>query len=193
MVKCLGICFSLCCALCSPPQRTRGGSNMAATIKREANSRETTRKSQPAVITFYYNFLCLFCTQDKELSQIHSCMCLRWTPLWRACHHLQCVSGTPPPVSPMGWGSTSWMVRETWGGGPLSALLCLREYMAFRTLMIPCSEHYKLIAPAKTSLTAIKISCFCGHMTEMISRVINMRLLLLHTTFWTQNLTFLFF
>ena len=34
-----------------------------------------------------------------------------------------------------------------------------------------------LIAPAKTSLMAIKISYFCGHMTEMISGVVNMALL----------------
>lgn len=40
MVKCWGICFSLCCALCSPPQRTRGGSNTAATVKKEDNPRE---------------------------------------------------------------------------------------------------------------------------------------------------------
>lgn len=58
MVKCLGICFSLCCALCSPPQRTRGGSNTAATIKREPNSKAM--GTQPTNITFYYYFLYLF-------------------------------------------------------------------------------------------------------------------------------------
>lgn len=46
MVKCLGICFSLCCALCSPPQRTRGGSNTAATIKQEPNPHEIKIKLQ---------------------------------------------------------------------------------------------------------------------------------------------------
>lgn len=40
MVKCWGICFSLCCALGSPPRRTRGGSNMAATVKKEDNPPE---------------------------------------------------------------------------------------------------------------------------------------------------------
>lgn len=41
-----------------------------------------------------------------------------------------------------------------------------------------------LIAPAKTSLMAIKISYFCGYKTEMISRVINMVVVvrLLHET-----------
>lgn len=40
MVKCWGICFSLCCALGSPPRRTRGGSNTAATVKKEDNPPE---------------------------------------------------------------------------------------------------------------------------------------------------------
>lgn len=40
---------------------------------------------------------------------------------------------------------------------------------------------------------AIKISYFCGYMTEMISRVINMAVvLLLHETALTQNLAFAF-
>jgi len=60
MVKCLGICFSLCCALCSPPQRTRGGSNMAVTIKRKSNPREM--KIKPTNKTFYCCFLYLLCT-----------------------------------------------------------------------------------------------------------------------------------
>lgn len=47
-----------------------------------------------------------------------------------------------------------------------------------------------LIAPAKTSLMAIKMSYFCGYMTEMISCVINMVLLLLHRTVLTQSLAF---
>lgn len=47
-----------------------------------------------------------------------------------------------------------------------------------------------LTAPEKTSLMAIKISYFCGYMTEMISRVINMELQ--HVTVLTQNLAFPF-
>lgn len=73
MVKCLGICFSLCCALCSPPQRTRGGSNMAATIKREQNPRETEEKKekgQPAVITFYYVFFFCICSTRRTKSLV---------------------------------------------------------------------------------------------------------------------------
>lgn len=37
---------------------------------------------------------------------------------------------------------------------------------------------------------AIKITFFCGPMTEMISRVVNMELLLLHRTVLTQILAF---
>lgn len=46
MVKCWGICFSLCCALCSPPRRTRGGSNTAATVKKGDNPREIRKNPQ---------------------------------------------------------------------------------------------------------------------------------------------------
>lgn len=46
MVKCWGICFSLCCALCSPPRRTRGGSNTAATVKKGDNPRQIRKNPQ---------------------------------------------------------------------------------------------------------------------------------------------------
>lgn len=61
MVKCLGICFSLCCAPCSPPQRTRGGSNTAATIKKEPNPHEI--KIKPRVHSLLaLHFITIFCT-----------------------------------------------------------------------------------------------------------------------------------
>lgn len=70
MVKCWGICFSLCCALCSPPQRTRGGSNMAATIKQEDNPREI--RINPQHRDCKHNILlppsvCVRCSRDRCL------------------------------------------------------------------------------------------------------------------------------
>lgn len=148
MVKCWDICFSLCCALCLPPQRTRGGSNTAATNKKRTKSSWDKHKAtgtEPTHIIFYYYFLYMFCACRTN---IYSMLCvihmaqtpqsLHWTLLWRACHRLQSESGTLPPVSPEGWGSTSWMVREIWGGGPLSALLCL-----FRGICICRQTFYK--------------------------------------------------
>lgn len=144
MVKCWGICFSLCSALCSPPQRTRGGSNTAATVKKEDNPREI--RINPQHRDCKHNFITALCVCSALARRMPArrSPCLHWILLWRACHHLQSVSGTPPPGSREGWGSTSWTGRETWGGGPLSARLRSEEYMTGRLLTFPYREHYNL-------------------------------------------------
>lgn len=84
MVKCLGICFSLCCALCSPPQRTHGGSNTAATIKREPSPRETRpflrfHIWQGTDITFLRLFSVLGSTKKFQSHTDHSAaLCTQW-------------------------------------------------------------------------------------------------------------------
>lgn len=82
MVKCLGICFSLCCALCSPPQRTHGGSNTAVTTKRESNSHVKKKEIKPQVQSLLTKHFIAFCfpelvvsLPDKHLHphQLYSC------------------------------------------------------------------------------------------------------------------------
>lgn len=87
MVKCLGICFSLCCALGSPPQRTRGDSNMAATIKGEPNPHEikiNPHNTQPTTLTFYYYFLYLFYAFRTNILVRYRLCCIAHTTQTRA-------------------------------------------------------------------------------------------------------------
>ena len=196
MVKCWGICFSLCCALCSPPQRTRGGSNTAATIKKETQSSWGQNKAEgTANITFYCYLLCL---QDKDLSQTRS----RPQPHKLALTLNSSLKSLPSSAERIRYSSSS----ESRGMGKY--LLDGEGDLGRRTTV--CSPAVKgiyggqtanvsqqrtlqaLIAPAKTSLMAIKISYFCGYMTEMISWAINMRLPLLRGAVLTQNLAFPF-
>lgn len=166
MVKCWGICFSLCCALCSPPQRTRGGSNTAATIKKETQSSWGQNKAEgTANITFYCYLLCV---QDKDLSQTRS----RPQPHKLALTLNSSLKSLPSSAERIRYSSSS----ESRGMGKY--LLDGEGDLGRRTTV--CSPAVKgiyggqtanvsqqrtlqaLIAPAKTSLMAIKISYFCG-------------------------------
>lgn len=195
MVKCLGICFSLCCALCSPPQRTHGGSNMAVTTKKETNPHMIKKKQQVQSRLSKYFIVCpLYLIYDftkktppKKPSSTPNNLTLNSS-----------LKSLPSSAERIRYSSSS----ESRGIGKY--LLDGEGDLGRRTTV--CSPEYKgiyggqtenvsqwtalqdLAAPAQTSLMTIKISYLCGYMTEMISGVI--KLVLRLKTISARNLAF---
>lgn len=169
MVKCWDICFSLCCALCSPPQRTRGGSNTAATTKKEPTCHEIKIKPRVHSEVSLLPFARALGLQGKYLCTPHKLMLTLNSSL----------KSLPSSAERIRYSSSS----ESRGIGKY--LLDGEGDLGRRTTV--CSPVFRgiyggqtantsqkrtlevLRAPAKTGMKAIKMSPFCGHMTGMIS------------------------
>lgn len=150
MVKCWGICFSLGCALCSPPQRSRGGSNMAATIK-EGKPIPVRGKQSRGYTALEHNVLLL---PPALIRRVRGRDAGSGAVSLKA--HVELFSeelaivGRAYPVLllqrvqrdgevPLGWRGRS-------GEEDHCLLACVgRENTAVRLLTVPSREHYKLL------------------------------------------------
>lgn len=189
MAKCWGICFSLCCALCSPPQRTRGGSNTAATVKKGDNPREIRINPQHRG-----------CKRNVFIARETDAGAPQWAPPPTSLTLNSSLKSLPSSAERIRYSSS----RESRGMGKY--LLDGEGDLGRRTTV--CSPAFRgiydrraadislqgtlqpLIAPAKTSWMAVKISYFWARLTDMVSSVVNM---LLHETVSTQDSLLFFF
>lgn len=193
MVKCLGICFSLCCALCSPPQRTHGGSNTAVTTKRESNphvtKKEIKSKVQSLLTKHFIAFFFSPWTCCKLLGQTSSSTPTILVPTLNSS-----LKSLPSSAERIRYSSSSESrgigkyLLEGEGDLGRRTTVCSPVFKGIyggQTAYVPQQRTLQaLTAPAKTSLMTIKISYLCDCMSEMISWVINLP----HKTILAQDL-----